>query len=144
MTFIWLYSNECQEYDEWLYCNLYRGVFFCRENFSADKGSHWVRSSSLKWSTGGNSASNSDERDASLHEPLLLVVVAGVGVNVGEFADISGVIGVFLSSFFSTLSEAMFLGLFAKTSFEGSMPSSFIGCPGERRRRTWAFTAGSA
>lgn len=120
-----------------VYCDLYRGVFFCRENFSADRGSHWVRSSSLKWSTGGKSASNSDEREASLHEPLLLVVVAGVGVNVGESADISGVTGVFLSSFFSTLPQAtMFLGLFAKTSLEDSVPSSFVGCPGERRRRT--------
>lgn len=95
------------------------GVFFCRGNFSAERGSHWVRSSSLKWSTGGKSASNSDEREASLYEPLLLVAATGIG----ESADISGVLP---NSLFSTLPEdAMFLGLFVKIAFEDSLSSSF-------------------
>ncbi|KAL0111352.1 hypothetical protein PUN28_012915 [Cardiocondyla obscurior] len=84
----------------------------------------------------GTSGSDGGSGVLMIRIPLLLVV-AGVGVNVGESVDISGVTGVFLSSFFSTLPEVtMFLGLFAKTSFEDSVPSSFIGCPGERRRRT--------
>lgn len=122
--------------------NLYLGVFFCRGNFSAERGSHWVRSSSLKLSTGGRSASNSDETDASLHEPLLLVAATGVGV--GEFADTSGMPGVFLSSLFSILPEvAAFFGLFTRIFFEDSVLLSLEGCAGERRRRTCAFTAGS-
>ena len=119
---------------------VYLGVFFCLENLSPESGSHWARSSSLKLSTGGSSASSSDEPEASLQEPLLLVAycVAPVG-SCGEPPGSSGVPG-FLGSVSSPLPDDTGLGLFASVVASWEMldesVSSHAGCPGDNSRRT--------